>query len=234
MNRPQTKRTPPKKTLRKIFSRVGSRRQRAATANAADFNDNSNHSIGRVLVVLLLLHIVAMAGLYLHAHIIAPEGKSIANTGLNPLSTQKQEHQSVQERINQTAVTQQLSADDKSFIHTCEPGDTYAIIANKYQVSEEQLRDLNASRGFAPGDSIRVPKSEPKLIEPARKAVVVTPGDSASGVTDSGETYKVNRGDTLSRIATEFGVSIEALMQLNGIDDPRKLRAEQTLKIPAR
>ncbi len=44
--------------------------------------------------------------------------------------------------------------------------------------------------------------------------------------------YIVQRGDSLLRIAAQFGVSVEALQEANGILDPRRLQIGQTLIIP--
>lgn len=44
--------------------------------------------------------------------------------------------------------------------------------------------------------------------------------------------YKVRPGQTVSHIARELGVSSRAILDANGIRDPRRLRAGQKLKIP--
>lgn len=44
--------------------------------------------------------------------------------------------------------------------------------------------------------------------------------------------YIVQRGDSLLRIAAQFGVSVEALQEANGILDPRRLQIGQMLIIP--
>lgn len=45
-------------------------------------------------------------------------------------------------------------------------------------------------------------------------------------------TYKVQRGDTLSKIAAKAGVSVRELVELNNIKDPNKIRVGQTLTLP--
>jgi LysM repeat protein len=45
-------------------------------------------------------------------------------------------------------------------------------------------------------------------------------------------TYKVKSGDTLSGIAHKYGVTVQAIVALNGITDPSKLHVGQILKIP--
>ncbi|WP_256865369.1 3D domain-containing protein [Paenibacillus sp. 32352] len=45
--------------------------------------------------------------------------------------------------------------------------------------------------------------------------------------------YQVNSGDTLYKIASMFGISIESLMVENNINDPRLLSIGQQLQIPS-
>lgn len=47
-----------------------------------------------------------------------------------------------------------------------------------------------------------------------------------------GETYTVQTGDTLSGIAAKTGVTVKALMDANGIDNPNMLTVGQTLRVP--
>ena len=54
-----------------------------------------------------------------------------------------------------------------------------------------------------------------------------TKGSSAP----TGTTYKVRSGDNLGSIAAKYHVTVKQLMQWNGISDPRKLRAGQTIKV---
>lgn len=46
------------------------------------------------------------------------------------------------------------------------------------------------------------------------------------------ETYEVQSGDTLSAIAVEFDVSVEAIAEASGVEDPNVLAIGQELTIP--
>jgi LysM repeat protein len=45
--------------------------------------------------------------------------------------------------------------------------------------------------------------------------------------------YVVQRGDTLSGIAEDFGTTVEEIMAANGLTDPNAVQAGQTLLIPS-
>ena len=59
--------------------------------------------------------------------------------------------------------------------------------------------------------------------------------DDAGGGTDSGNSYTVKKGDSLSKIAKSHGVKLKALLSANGMkmEDAAKLKVGAKLKIPA-
>ncbi len=56
---------------------------------------------------------------------------------------------------------------------------------------------------------------------------------SSSAPKASGGTYTVKKGDTLSAIAKEHGVSVANLQSWNNIKDPNRIKVGQKLKITA-
>ncbi len=58
-------------------------------------------------------------------------------------------------------------------------------------------------------------------------------GGGGGGGGEGGQTYTVQEGDTLSKIADQFGVTVEALMQANGLNTSGLIFIGQTLVIPA-
>ncbi len=107
-------------------------------------------------------------------------------------------------------------------------GDSLSRIAKKFGVSVGDLRVANSLKS----DTIRVGQ---KLVIPAAGIApksVAAPAPVKPALSASGDTYTVQSGETLGGISKRLGVSIQALMDLNGISDPRKLAAGQVLKVP--
>ena len=60
----------------------------------------------------------------------------------------------------------------------------------------------------------------------------VNAGDISSVSTTTGKTYVVKSGDTLSKIAKKYGTTVNKLVSLNGIKNPRIIRVGQVIKLP--
>lgn len=106
-------------------------------------------------------------------------------------------------------------------------GDSLGKIASRVGASQAEILSANnlanANR-IREGQLLRVPtNSRPK--EPA--IVTAQPASSAAGAAR----YIVRSGDTIGKIAQTFALSSSELMKINGMDDPRKLRAGQVLVV---
>lgn len=78
------------------------------------------------------------------------------------------------------------------------------------------------------------PTPEPTTATDAPTEAPVTTASPAPSPapSTSGETYRVKSGDTLVAIAARYGTTSQILIELNGIEDPSKLRIGQILKLP--
>jgi len=97
-----------------------------------------------------------------------------------------------------------------------------------YQIARNCGVDPRALIAANPGININVLYVGQQLNMPNGSTAPSSGGPSTGG----GQTYTVQRGDTLYSIARHFGVSVQALMQANGISNPDYLFAGQVLQIP--
>lgn len=108
-------------------------------------------------------------------------------------------------------------------------GDTFSTIAKKFHVSVKAIEDAN------PGVEPTKLKIGQAIHIPAPTVAAATPS-TVSGVTDttsSAQTYVVKSGDSLSKIAGEFGVTVKALRSANSLTTD-KIVVGQKLKVPVK
>lgn len=241
------KRKPASKGLTKRLSAVVSgnkRKQRvAATAQAEEFDiQDSSAKISRALTIIFLIHVVAIALIFVHWRFYedretAPKAKAATTY------TQPAEDLPV------------LSLSERAY--TVHAGDNYARIAASHNISETELRNLNDNASLSPGMLLRLPKAAetevastpapvaipvenepiddgliPVTNEPAPRAIVVRPADTAPATRASTRSYTVRSGDSIYAIARRHNVNQNELMRINGIRDARSLRVGAKLRIP--
>ena len=68
--------------------------------------------------------------------------------------------------------------------------------------------------------------------QPAPPATAEAPSTREPATTAPARTHTVQRGENLFRISRRYGVTVEALMRRNGVEDPTKLAIGQRLAIP--
>jgi LysM repeat protein len=102
--------------------------------------------------------------------------------------------------------------------HVVQPGESLGQIAAEYGVDPVALADAN---NITNGNLIRVGQ---QLVIPGvteRQALEVR-----------GERHIVQSGESLSMIAAQYGVSVEAIMAANALDDPNTIVVGQELLVP--
>jgi LysM repeat protein len=247
-----------------IFHRLNavtrSRRQRVAAAASPSSDmeiEDGSSKISRALTIIFLIHIVAIALIFIHQRFLdgrMPETSTVVKTppasAVSPSTGQRRTD------------LPRLSSGEKPYI--VKTGDNYARIASAEGVDEGELRLLNKHVDIGPGLILKIPPKRIVAEDPpevaairaqsstgidrgmvesvdvsgAPRAVLVRPNVIHGGATQqassaSGTTYIVQPGDSIFRIAGRFNVGQDALMRANRITDPRKLRAGMELVIPA-
>ncbi|MGA3513033.1 LysM peptidoglycan-binding domain-containing protein [Lactiplantibacillus plantarum] len=98
--------------------------------------------------------------------------------------------------------------------YTVQSGDTLSGIAARFGVSVSQLSSWNGI-------------SDPNKIYIGQVLSVYTSGYSGGG----SKSYTIQSGDTLSSIATKYGVTVNQLSSWNNISDPNKIYAGQIITV---
>ncbi|NWF68759.1 MAG: LysM peptidoglycan-binding domain-containing protein [Chloroflexi bacterium] len=111
-----------------------------------------------------------------------------------------------------------------STIYVVQPGDTLNAIAARYNTTTAALAQLN---GIVNPNRIQVGQ---RLIVPGTN--VVAPTATPAPPVARPVTYVVQSGDTLFRISLRFGVSMQRLMEANGILNANRIFVGQVLVIP--
>jgi LysM repeat protein len=111
--------------------------------------------------------------------------------------------------------------------------------ADIFSASKESAPALAQSTNEAPpavSDGTAADPSNGSAMQPESPAPAATAAATATPAaapTASGaKTHEMQPGETLTKIAAEYGVTITALQQVNNITDPTKLRAGTVLTIP--
>jgi peptidoglycan endopeptidase LytE len=110
--------------------------------------------------------------------------------------------------------------------YTIVQGDNFSALAKRFGVSVKAISDANPgvdSSKLRIGQKIHIPPAAP--VAPAAATPVVT----ANGE----QLYTVKSGDTLIKIAAQFGTSVKAIRSLNSLKTD-SIKVGQKLKIPAK
>jgi len=131
---------------------------------------------------------------------------------------------------------------------------SYSKLKSQADFSEEELIKLNpaflkpikkGSRNIPAGYLLKVPKGQGAPLAGKLGATIVDLSQGTKlarakkrsarrsvAVASSSSRHKVRPGETLGSIARKYGTSSKSIMRLNGIKNPRRLRAGQRIKIP--
>lgn len=120
-------------------------------------------------------------------------------------------------------------------VYTVKSGDTVSKIAATYGVSTASVLNLNGlswSSIIYPKQQIKIPaggNAAPATTPPASPAPA---GTSPAPATCTGVSYTIVSGDTVTKIANKFGVSVQQVLQANGLGLNSLIFAGQALNIP--
>jgi LysM repeat protein len=205
--------------------------------------------LSSAFIVVLLLHVVAVGGIYAFNSIKSSRkgreaspspgaAQAAAKPPAAPPAAAASDNTAPAARpatISPRSATPAPGTPRQYFVRQ---GDTLTSIAKSAGVSVAELETAN---GLKPGSTLRI--NQP-LTLPAKGAAKPAPetakAEPAAKKTDdiaataAAHTYTVKSGDRLLFIAKRFNVSPDELIAVNKIKDPAKLQVGQPLKIPVK
>jgi LysM repeat protein len=228
-----------------------------ATARAArrppmdDYDDEEpTTKLSSAFVVVLILHVVAVGGIYAFNSIKASrkerEAATVATASATPApmkGAQNDDTATASPIAHAPApATQPVDAAPVPPLNNLGAGRTYTVkagdnltkIAFAYSVTPSEIIHANHLKDNAvlhAGQTLTIPDAKTAGKPDAHSTPKQT--DMAPTATTPGF-YTVKKGDTATSIAHSFGLSAEELLKANRITDPKKLQPGQTLKVPPR
>lgn len=120
--------------------------------------------------------------------------------------------------------------------YTIVAGDTVGKIAAKFGLSTKTVlsaNGLSASSIIYPGQTLAIPTTSTAAFTPAPVANVTPATPPVSiGTTPVTSTYLIAPGDTISKIATKFGVSIQSILNANNLSWSSIIYTGRSITIP--
>lgn len=126
-----------------------------------------------------------------------------------------------------------LNDPSQSCVYIIQPGDTLGRIATRAGSTVNEIMSMNSITNpnrISPGQEIFLPCDENET-----QATAPDPTEDESAVSAppvSGQSYTVQRGDSLFTIAQRFGTTVADLTAANNLTNPNNLQVGQTLIIP--
>ena len=247
-----------------IFHRLSAvtrnRRQRvsASAAMSGMEMEDGGSKISRALTIIFLIHIVAIALIFIHQRFLDGRPKESTRAVTREVAKPAVAAKTV------STTTAPLAANSGK-THVTKDGESYASIAAMHGVAEVDLRQLNQDKAMRKGLILSIPVQKVEVAEvvseavaepvaPTTDAVVAADAVTDEGMVDavpvdvsaapkakaivesesakaSGKTHLVKKGDTIVKIAKQYKVTQDALMSANFITDPTKLKAGANLVI---
>jgi len=144
-------------------------------------------------------------------------------------------HVPVGKGVQCTAALSRIAGDEDTLqTYLTKFGETVESIANAHGVSEARLRAINhvePKEQLAAGTVLLVPRTARSAATPPNDEVVVVPPREFAFADRSRLFYRVLSGDTLSRIANVFAVSVADIGLWNALDENARLQSGMALQL---
>ena len=239
---------------KKLQATTAARRPPAAESY---YDEEPKTNLSSAFIVVLILHVVAVGGIYTFNSLRASRPQKKADTSANsaaPTATPL-----IPKTTPATTPAPEVAAQksapapvSKTSVYHVQSGDTLTKIAVLHNVTVADLEETNSLKTggvLRAGQVLTIPAvksaskpaaaTAPAVVQDSRKAAFLaakteTAPTVAATANTTTRAYTVVKGDTPTSIAKKFNITSTDLLKLNKMDDPKKMQIGQTLKVPAK
>ena len=241
INMPNIRALLPQPKPRKPRTRLQASASRLTQPVYDDYEDEPTTKLSTAFVVVLVLHLVAVGGIYafhsIKAHRREADGTAVA---ANPSASKK----AAPAQPAPVAPAQEAKAAAPAPVPAVAPVNKQAVAVQQPAAAPVPVASAPVAQPAKPAasggivdKSLSAAPAAPSAVLPQPKAPAPTASTKAAAplsAETAQRTYTVAKGDNPVTIAKKMGVSSEELLKLNGLEDPKKLQIGQVLKVPAK
>lgn len=230
----QTKRQT-KRGFRTLFAKTAVRKQKASTATAADMEDIEGDipqvGIGRALTVILILHVVAIAAIYMGTK--WKGGEPEASNSVAAYSNEDKESSPKSKPINNHKFRVSEPSSYQNFERSPRVSHQMPPAHHNRRAAQSQTQYRSQiGTPTQPTVIIETPERQPRVIRPKRNPnahVNLPPAQEVKF-----KTHTIVSGDSIYRIAIRNNVKPQQILDINNIADARKVQPGMVIKIPVK
>jgi LysM repeat protein len=228
---PQSKVAKPRKPATRLAARL-------TQPAYDDYEEEPTTKLSTAFVVVLVLHLVAVGGIYAF-HSIKTKRREADGTALTASVNPQKEAALKAAELSAKAAPVPVPAPPV-------PSAPVASLAAATPPATKAVAAPPAPKAVASrlqekvpaGPSAVVPQAASVAAGAVQSGATATPKTAGATQGASGEahskTYTVQKGDNPVVIAKRMGVNYDELLKINGVDDPKRLKIGQVLKLPVR
>lgn len=223
---PQSKVTKPRKPATRLAARL-------TQPAYDDYEEEPTTKLSTAFVVVLVLHLVAVGGIYAF-HSIKAKRREADGTALTAGVTQNKEGAARNEAV---AKPQAAVAAPAQAPTALVPVPLPPVTAPVQKLSAASVEKVPAGPSAVVPQPVKAVAANPPAVSSGNGAgnKTAAPGASRGAAADASiKTYTVQKGDNPVAIAKRMGVNYDELLKLNGVEDPKRLKIGQVLKLPVR
>ncbi len=205
-----------------MYARTVGRKVKASAAASAEELDGDVPSvgIGKALTVILVLHILAIIAIYVGTQWNGDDGSGTSNAIAHDLDNKS---------ANETSAT---TSKNTGTVYLDVPSSYDLEGDTKIQIPAVQGDEINQRPSVDPVLTVEPAPRRPRVIKPKRDPNRGQP--IARREIANYAQYKIQKGDTFYRLAKDYNIKQQEIIDMNPNVDASKMKIGMIVKVPAR